>query len=181
MLDQISPGKLAQKEVGEGAANIGENYKAIVENIGDFIFRADPRTFKAFYVNPAVKKFFGYERDEWLANPTLFPASIHPDDRERVLRLIAESIELKKEGNLDFRIKSRDSSVKWVESHYFFEKNTDGDVVVVNGVLTDATERKRAEELLRESENKFRSLFDSSPDCIKLMDKNGKLILQNAC
>lgn len=127
-----------------------EKYKAVTENFGDLIFRIEPHTFKCLYVNPAVKKFFGYERNEWLADPNIFSQSIHPDDKKRALKFIEEALESKKEGNIDYRIVARDGTIKWIEANFFYEKDAQGNIVVVNGILTDVTECKKSQRLMKE-------------------------------
>ena len=52
-------------------------------------------------------------------------------------------------------------------------KDTGGKVIGIQGVGQDITERKRAEEALRESKEELRSIFDSSPDAITVTDLNG--------
>ena len=88
---------------------------------------------------------------------------IHPDDRDRVHEGVQEAIRQKRDFVVEFRIVLPDGTVKDIEScsrHLFSE---DGELVEVLGTHVDVTERKRAEEALRESEYKLRQITDTVP------------------
>jgi PAS domain S-box-containing protein len=57
--------------------------------------------------------------------------------------------------------------------------DTHGDIIGVVGFAVDVTERRRAETALQESETRFRTIFETEPECVKLMDKDGHLLDMN--
>src|SRR5882757_7941611 len=91
---------------------------------------------------------------------------IHPNDRDRVHEGVEEAIRQKRDHTVGFRIVLPDGTVKDIEScsrHVFSEG---GELVGVVGTHVDVTQRKRAEEALRESEHKLRQIIDTVPGLI---------------
>lgn len=105
---------------------------------------------------------------------------IHPDDRNRVFDEWEQSVKKHKLFNLEYRYCRPDGVVTWVLGQAVPEKNADGNIVGYIGTLTDITDRKKAEEKLKISEDKFSKAFASSPDSIAITAvDNGKIIEVN--
>ncbi|MBU4012652.1 MAG: PAS domain S-box protein, partial [Proteobacteria bacterium] len=141
-------------------------YRNLTESLDELIYRADPKTFLATYVNRAVEKIYGYTVEEWLRDPTIRESTIHPEDKERVFAWFTEAQRKMESGAVEYRIISKDKTVRWVEDHVSWEKDQQGNVVSLNGVMSDITERKQAEESL----TLFRSLMEQSNDAVEVVD-----------
>ena len=124
-------------------------YRNLTESLDELIYRADPETFVATYVNRAVERIYGYTVEEFLGDPTLWESTIHPEDKERVFAWFTEPQRKMESGAIEYRIIRKDKTVRWVEDHVSWEKDQQGNVVSLNGVLYDITERKRAEQALK--------------------------------
>jgi two-component system cell cycle sensor histidine kinase/response regulator CckA len=150
-----------------------ERYRRLMENLNEVLYMLDLDA-RVTYVSPNIEKISGYSREEIIGRA--FIDFVHPDDLtdrmesfQRVL--MGEGI------TTEYRyLTNRSGETAWVmtKARPIFENN---EVVGIQGILVDISERKRAEEVLRESEKKFRTLFDSSPQAIALTDiKTGRII-----
>jgi PAS domain S-box-containing protein len=129
------------------------------------------------YVSPQVESMLGFTSDEWMADPDLFYSRIHPDDQERYL---AAEDEARTSGRLSarYRLLARDGHVVWVRDDGVVVAETAGRPALLQGVMLDVTEQIRAEEALRESEERYRRLVDLSPDAI-LVHRDGEFVFAN--
>ncbi len=98
---------------------------------------------------------------------------IHPDDRERAAQAVTRAINEGGIYSIEKRIVRPDGTEVWVESRGLVECNATGEPVRLVGSFLDITERKKAEEELKESEEKFRSILEHMADMVFLLDDNG--------
>lgn len=114
----------------------------------------------------------GVQRENFDATVRGFSALIHPADRERVQAAVRAAIERDTPYELDFRIQRPDGKLSWVlTSARVFRDN--GRAVRMLGATVDITRRKQVEDLLRESEQRFRTLASHAPVGIFLTDVDG--------
>ena len=142
---------------GAGRAG-GPPGRALLDHVPEMVTISDPEG-RIVYANPATERVSGYTPEEFVKrNPF---DSIHPKDRPRCEeafeRLMGEpglSVEL------EHRVRHRDGTWRWVEVTLasFFEESAHLGLLAT---VRDVTDRRRAEEALRDSEVKYRTLFDS--------------------
>jgi len=137
VINDISERKRAEDALQEHRAFS----QLIAENIGDFVAILD-RNGRRLYNSPSYRRFFGGVRD--LRGTDSF-AEIHPDDRERVKRVFAETVRSGVGVQTDYRLLIGDGSVRDLEARGSVIKDTDGRVVRVVVVSHDVSERKRLE------------------------------------
>jgi len=106
--------------------------------------------------------------------------AIHPADRERVAAKLREAVETLTDFQAEFRIGRNQGQVRWFDARGRIERDQVGKAVSVPGVIVDVTERRLAEENLRQSEEFNRSIVESSSDCVKVLDLEGRLLAMNA-
>ena len=108
----------------------------------------------------------------------LIQSMIHPEDRNRVETALQDVQGVFGQQDLEYRIIRRDGTVRHVHSQRDVSIAEEVPVRIF-GTLQDITARKQAEETLRESEEKYRSLFEESRDAIVLTTQQGKIIDAN--
>ncbi len=136
-----------------------EKYRSLVENVTIGVYRNTPDTKGRFLeVNPAMVKMFGYKSPEEMMQVSVSDLYQNPQDRKNLLKKFNRDGFVTGE---EIRLKKKDGSPIIVRLFSRVHKNNEGKVDWIDGVIEDVTERKRAEEILSESEEKYRSLVEN--------------------
>jgi PAS domain S-box-containing protein len=126
------------------------------------------------YVNPALAKMFGYAPEEII--DTLGPTDLaHPEDKSAV----AENVRRRVAGELDeirYEIRGKHKAGSTIHVEVHGRRIEYGGRVGVIGTLIDVTERRKAEDRLRSSEARFRTLVDHATDAFFLYDETGTIV-----
>ena len=143
-----------------------EKYRLVVDNANEAIIVAQDGMLK--FVNPKTTEITGYSAGELSSRP--FVEFVHPHDRNMVLERHLKRLRGEKLPDVyPFRIIDQDGKIKWLEISAVL-LNWEGRPATLN-FLSDVTERKQAEEALRESEEKYRQLADSITDIFFAFDR----------
>jgi PAS domain S-box-containing protein len=119
------------------------------------------------FVSEGCFDLTGFLSDNLLENRRISYAElIHPNDRQMVWEQVQRSIEGRSQFNLTYRIHTANGQEKWVMEIGQGVFSDTWDLLAIEGFITDITESKRAEDALRQSEEKFRLAFHTSPDSI---------------
>ncbi len=101
---------------------------------------------------------------------------IYPEDQAEVLAVVHEAIRTKRVFQLEHRVRRVDGSIGWTHSKAVPLFDRDGEIIEWFGAASDVTERRQAEATIRASEAFNRSIIESSPDCITVLDLEGNLL-----
>jgi PAS domain S-box-containing protein len=168
----ITERKQAEKELHESE----ERYRAVIESQIDLISRYLPDTTLTF-VNDAYCQFYGKTREELIGHSYL--PMVAPEFHELVKK---ETENLAKAPRplvgdyLNYRHDGKECWIQWVVQCILGE---DGRVVELQAVGRDITERKQAEEELRKSEGRFRTLVETMKVGLSTIDENGVITYVN--
>ena len=150
-----------QKEIESALRESEEKYRELVENISEMIYIVDA-TGTLTYVSPVVIPLGGYRPEEIVGCP--FSEFIHPEDLPGLIENFQRTIAGELQPS-EFRVRKKSGEFLWGRSASRpIVRN--GEVVGLRGVLTDISENKRVEEALRESEARYRNLFENANDAI---------------
>lgn len=155
-----------------------ERYRRITQAVTDYIYSVafveghPVRTTHA----PTCEAVTGYTSEELAASPFLWLHMVHEDDRERVLGLTPEIHATRGSVSIEHRIIRKDGVVRWVRNTTVPTFDAKGLLVSYDGLIQDITDRKVAEEAVRESEAKFRAVFDSAGIGIAISALDGTLL-----
>ncbi|RMG55286.1 MAG: PAS domain S-box protein [Acidobacteria bacterium] len=128
-------------------------------------------------VNRRAVELLGYDREALIGHPILDLYADTPAGREKA-RQLQERIRAGEEiGDTELEMRRVDGSTVWVNVSGRLIRDARGRVLEWRAMMVDITERKRAEEALRESEEKFHKIFDYSNDAIFLIDPERDKIL----
>ncbi|OGF66845.1 MAG: hypothetical protein A2Y62_19235 [Candidatus Fischerbacteria bacterium RBG_13_37_8] len=117
-------------------------FENLANDIDVLLYRAHPESLQVVYTNNAVEKFYGYSKDEWLAKPDLWASSFHPEDQEKVLKAFEQAQNNKQDGIIEYKIVKKDKSVLSVKDQYRWEKDSEGAIVALTGIISELIESK---------------------------------------
>jgi len=169
-----------RKRAEEALKASEELYRLLTENAYDMISRHAPDG-TILYISPACRRLLGYEPGEIIGRPV--DLYIHPDDLGMVRKIMrSHLLEGSETYILQHRTLRKDGEWLWVETSGRFIRNADGSFKEVQCGVRDISERMRALEALQTSEEKFRSIVESSPTGMHLyhLEDDGRLVFIGA-
>ncbi len=163
-----------RKRLEEENLRSKEAYKNLVEKLNDVIFTIDLNGFITF-ISPVIRKMSGFSPEDLIGRS--YKEFIYPDDLDKVIKTFKDTLE-DKNYPIQCRLFKKTGEVFWVHisGSAMYKKNR---LLGLQGSYTDISELKRTEEALKESEEKFRSLVESTSEHIFIIGKNGKYIHSN--
>jgi PAS domain S-box-containing protein len=164
-----------RKRAEQALRESDERFRELAENIDEVFWLGDLQPRKVLYINPAYEKIWGRTRASLYASPKSWTEALHPEDRDRILAILAAD-RPKAPGEMTYRIVRPDGTIRWIRSRGFPVRDARGKVVRVAGIDEDMTERKLAEEALRETETRFRQLAENISHVFWLSDWEGTLV-----
>jgi len=160
-----------RKRIEKALRESEEKYRAIFESFHDVYYRTDKEGLITI-ISPSVRIHAGYNPEDIIGYPVT-DFYLNPEDRETFVQKLKEKGAV---NDYELKLKAKDGSVieTSMSAHIIF--GNDGEPTGVEGVLRDITERKRAEEALKESEEKYRDLVENLAEVIYALNPSGKVL-----
>ncbi len=141
-----------------------QKFSDILNNVRDIIWSVTYPDFKIIYLSPSAEKIYGHSVREFIDNPGLWQDIVHPDDKH-ILEQTFRQLQEKSIAERESRFVRPDGSIGWVidKSRMIYDEN--GNPIRIDGIASEITDRKRAEEELQkakeaaESANRAKSEF----------------------
>ncbi len=170
---------LERERVERALRESEERWQLAIRGSKDGIWDINLQTHEVFY-SPRWKEMLGYEiheigthLDEWLQR-------VHPDDLERATQVYQAHLDRKTPFYTnEHRLLCKDGTYKWILTRGQALWDEEGNPIRVTGSHTDISDRKQAEEQLRESKEQLQAILDNSPTVIYLIDAHNRYLLAN--
>ncbi len=152
----------------------------LLDNLPGMIYRCDNKQdWTMQFVSSGCESLTGYAPEALVQNQQIaYVEIIHPDDRQHVWDTVQNALAQRRSYEVEYRIITADGALKhvWERGIGIVE---DGEVAYLEGFVTDITQRKTAENALRESEQLYESLVNALPMNIYRIDLQGKVTFVN--
>jgi PAS domain S-box-containing protein len=127
-------------------------YRSLVEGTPAVVYISEfPKEGHWRYASPQVQQILGFSSEEWVDTPGLWQERLHPVDRDRVLREQNRDVHGGQRMLFEYRMVARDGEVVWIRDDAEVVAGEAGEPTLVQGVMYDFSEQKRAESKLREA------------------------------
>ncbi len=162
-IDDITARKRADAALRKSESRLAEAQQ--IAMIGHWVW--DEKADREIYASAIGKVIFGTP-PEWVAGSfDEWLDMVHPNDRERVGSLMDAAHDRRHGYDVEYKIVRPDGAIRFVHERARVELDEDGELIRTIGTVQDITERKQAERALRESEQRYRELFDQAPVSIR--------------
>ncbi|MBI5394016.1 MAG: PAS domain S-box protein [Verrucomicrobia bacterium] len=172
---------ITERKRAEAAVRAAEQkYRSLVERLPAVVYSAEPGASGLnVLISPQIETMTGFTAAEWTADSGLWASRLHPDDRERV---VAASNRCKTVGQVlreEYRMVARDGREVWVRDEAAVVWDAASSRTLVQGVMLDITEQKRAEQERETLAREKAALLDSADEGIYGVDREGRCIFFN--
>ena len=171
---------ITERQIAEAELrNSHERFRQIAENIREVFWVTDPDKNQMLYISPAYEEIWQRSCESLYASPWTWVEAIHPDDRERILQA-ARQKQRRGEYDEEYRIVRPDGAIRWIRDKAFPIRDEDGRIYRMVGIADDITERRQAEEQLRQAAEQGRNILSSITDAFFALDKDWRFTYLNA-
>ena len=180
-LDRLEKSEVDLKNIEEALRRSENQYKKMIDAVTAYTYTVELSEGRAISTCHSIGciPITGYKPEDYESNPYLWHSMIYPDDKMIVENSIKEILKGCVVPPMEHRIIRQNGSLVWIRNTIVPYYDENGMLIKYDGLIEDITERKQAEEVLRESEEKFRTVAQTAADSIILADSNGKIIFWN--
>ncbi|AHF05340.1 hypothetical protein MARPU_01235 [Marichromatium purpuratum 984] len=153
---------------------------ALVDNFPGMAYRCrNDSNWTMDYVSAGCRSLTGHPPEALMRDRVIYSDLIHPEDRDRVWDQVQLALVERRTFEVEYRINHIDGDIRWAWERGWGLWSSDGELLSLEGFITDISAYKRAEQALRDHQATLRALLDTPDDSMLLMDTTGKLIACN--
>lgn len=161
-----------------------KKYRLLSEWVTDIVWKLD-LTLKTTYVSPSIMKVLGFTPEERMALDAI--DIMTPESYARAVEILVRELETERDGGADpdrsmtveIEYYHKEGHTVWTENRLRGIRDHQGNLVGIHGVSRDITGRKRYEEAIKVSEEKYYSIFNHSLDAILLTNEDRSILDAN--
>jgi diguanylate cyclase (GGDEF)-like protein/PAS domain S-box-containing protein len=166
----LTPLRRAEQELAESDASL----RFLLGALDDVIWLSKPDSGQMLYISPNVERVFGRTVADFLGNPELWYTMVHPEDAERFATEYAR-LTVARSTAVQYRILRPDGEVRWLDARVAVVDDAAGRPLRAIGIVSDVTERHRADEELRLAAQ----VFEFAEEAIVITDPNERILRVN--
>jgi diguanylate cyclase (GGDEF)-like protein/PAS domain S-box-containing protein len=155
--------------------------KTLLGNVEGMVYRCrNNADWTMEFVSEGCLRVTGYQpRDLMYNGPVSYESITHPDDQLWVREAVRGALDEGRRFDLEYRIVHADGSVRWVWERGTGVLNEEGQVIAIEGLIQDITDRRKAVQAMREAEQRYRGLFNNAIEGIFRTTVDGQFLDAN--
>ncbi len=174
-----------EDRVRERTAELTESRRQLsnlINTLPGIVFVRNPKTtYSVQYLSDGCLPLTGYSFEDLTScEAKTYNDLIHTEDLPKLFNTIRQGLRQQKRYGIEYRIVTKSNQEKWFWEQGNGVWDESGEMISIEGFITDITALKLAEAQLRASENRLRALIDAEPECVKLVNIEGNLLEINA-
>ncbi|MFX1504426.1 MAG: PAS domain S-box protein, partial [Promethearchaeota archaeon] len=171
--EDITIRKIAEQKLKESE----EKYRGILENIKESYFEVDLNGNFTFF-NDALSELQGSSREELLG--TNYKNFVDNENKSKIIKVYKDVFETgKPKIDFQYQFRRKNGDIVTCETSVYLRHDSDGNKIGFSGLARNITEKFSFEQKIKESEEKYRTIFNSSPDYIFITDIKGDILDMN--
>jgi PAS domain S-box-containing protein len=174
IVEDITRQKLAE----QAWRSSDEKFRIICRSVTDVVWDWDIGSGRLDWFGE-IDQMLGYSPGEFHRTIEAWEAVIHPDDHDRVTKVLDRHVVLNEPYDVEYRVVTRDRGIRHWRDRGLAVRDSQGKAVRMIGSCTDVTEQKKTERALRESEERFRGIFENSLIGIYRTTPDGRVLMAN--
>src|SRR5882762_3839484 len=128
-----------------------QRFRDLVNSVEGIVWEADVPSFRFSFISEQAERVLGYPLERWVSEPTFWKDHVHPEDQEWTLQFCQNATAEKRDHQFEYRMIAADGSAVWLRN--LVTVVVEGDRITrVRGLMVDLTNRKQAEEGLRQAQ-----------------------------
>ena len=164
LIQKVEDKNLELERVNKSLRESEGKYHELVEHLPLVVYTSELGVTGVWaYVSPEIEGLLGFTPEEWMADPTLWNRQVHPADRDHQQRLEEQAYANGQPFESEYRIFTKDGREIWVRDSGHTLNREAGQAPLVQGVLVDVSERKRAEEVLYRTNQSLKIIIEAAP------------------
>ncbi len=168
---------IAEKKRSEKALRESERkYRLLIRNLPNCVYKGYLDGSIDFF-DDKIEQITGYSKEEFLLRRKTWSDLVYHEDLQYAKEKFKQALQTDNSYIREYRFLSKSGDIIWVQDGGQIVYGENGEIEFISGAFLDITERKLAEKAVHESEEKYRSIFDSGPNPIFVLDRNSLEIL----
>jgi PAS domain S-box-containing protein len=174
----ITDRKRTEAALQQSEATLSDILNTTIAAIARWYVFADYRV-EVEYRSAGCEQVFGYTAAEMMADPNLWLSRVLPEDMEAMSSSGFQNIFAQRAVNVEYRFYDKEGNIRWISDTLMSRYDATQECWVVTSVGVDITDRKQAEEALRQREQEIRALVENAPDIICRVDRQFRFAYVN--
>lgn len=177
--------ELEQQQIHIALKENQERLNNIIFSLEDVIWSIHPQTFQLIYINAAAEVLFKCPLSKFFQKRTYWLELVHPQQQQQIKEIYSNLFNISLLGDnlqshdIEYKIILKNGEEKYIRDRAYVVYNDKGQVVRIDGIITDITNKTKVQKALEKSEEEFRLIFELAPIGMMITDLEGNIIKIN--